>query len=413
MIAPMVDDTTASQSSQGPKAVLIGGANQQGVRAHNERLILSTLHHNGAMPGSEIARSTGLSPQTISVILRKLEADGLLLRGDSVRGRVGKPSVPMRINPEGLFTYGVKIGRRSTDLLLMDFTGGIRAQLQLRYDYPLPDQVVEFLKTGMAQIADTLEQDQIQRICGIGIGVPSEIWSWHRQLGAPVDAFRAWEQVDFSAEIGAFSNLQVYVVNDGTAACRAEHMFGTGKANRNYAYFFIGAFVGGGIVLGNAVFEGPQGNAGALGPLPVLGADGKLVQLLDTASIHVLEARLTAAGIDPARLWKTPQDWSGVDPYADQWVDDAATALARASLTICAVVDFEAIIVDGALPGAIRNRLVTAIADKIQHLDARGLILPAIAAGEIGANAKAIGAASGPIIAQHLLRSSDGLGAPA
>ena len=84
------------------------GANQSEVRAHNERLMLSVLHQDGAMPGSEMARRTGLSSQTVSVILRKLEQDGLILRGESQKGRVGKPSVPMGINPEGLFSYGIK-----------------------------------------------------------------------------------------------------------------------------------------------------------------------------------------------------------------------------------------------------------------------------------------------------------------
>ena len=102
---------------QEPVQILSGGVNQSGVRAHNERLILSVLQRNGAMPGSDIARVTGLSPQTVSVILRKLVNDALILRRAPVKGRVGKPSVPMELNPEGLFSVGLKIGRRSADLL--------------------------------------------------------------------------------------------------------------------------------------------------------------------------------------------------------------------------------------------------------------------------------------------------------
>ena len=59
------------------------GVNQRGIRAHNERLILSVLQRHGAMSGQEIARKTALSAQTISVILRKLERDNLLLRGNT------------------------------------------------------------------------------------------------------------------------------------------------------------------------------------------------------------------------------------------------------------------------------------------------------------------------------------------
>ena len=67
------------------------GVNQRGLRAHNERLILSVLQRHGAMSGREMALKTALSAQTISVILRKLESDNFLCRGKTTKGKVGKP----------------------------------------------------------------------------------------------------------------------------------------------------------------------------------------------------------------------------------------------------------------------------------------------------------------------------------
>ena len=48
-----------------------------------------------AEKAADIARQTQLTAQTISLILKRLEADGLLLRGEPVRGKVGQPSVPL------------------------------------------------------------------------------------------------------------------------------------------------------------------------------------------------------------------------------------------------------------------------------------------------------------------------------
>ena len=90
------------------------GTNQSGMRAHNERLVLSLVRRE-ALAKSDIARMTGLSAQTVSVIMRALEQDGLLLRGDPVRGKVGQPSVPMHLAADGAFFYGLKVGRRSAD----------------------------------------------------------------------------------------------------------------------------------------------------------------------------------------------------------------------------------------------------------------------------------------------------------
>ena len=91
-------------------------ADQNRLRNPNERIILSLLQRNGPTPGSDLARQTGLSAQTISVILRKLKSDGLTRQCKPVRGKVGKPSVPIALNPLGALSVGCKLGRRSCDL---------------------------------------------------------------------------------------------------------------------------------------------------------------------------------------------------------------------------------------------------------------------------------------------------------
>lgn len=95
--------------------------------------------------------------------------------------------------------------------------------------------------------------------------------------------------------------------------------------------------------------------------------------------------------------------WSGFDAEVTPWLDQAADAIARASLATCAVIDFEAVLIDGALPDSIRAALVERTRAALSNLDARGLIPPHIECGAIGPNARAIGAASGPIISQYLL----------
>ena len=93
------------------------GATPMGVRDHNERLVLSTVQRLGPMASADIARCTRLSAQTVSVITRSLEADGLLMKGEPVRGKVGKPLTPMCLNSSGVYSYGLRIGRRSAELI--------------------------------------------------------------------------------------------------------------------------------------------------------------------------------------------------------------------------------------------------------------------------------------------------------
>ena len=385
------------------------GLSQKGVRNHNERLLLSLLQRHGDLPGSDLARLAGLSPPTVSAILRRLEQDGLLARGKPVRGKVGKPSLPMRIVPDGAFSLGLKIGRRSANLLLLDITGGIRQQMHLTYAHPVPEQVFDFLRDGVARILGTLTSAQAARICGIGVAAPFEMWNWPESREESVTGFQAWKDIDMAGEVRRITDLPVLVMNDATAACQAEQVYGRGKEFRDYAYFFVGAFVGGGIVLNHSVFEGRQGNAGALGSMRTVGPQGDSRQLIDTASIHLLEKRLCEVDLDPAVLWRRPQDWSGLERYVDPWLGQAAQELARASLSVCSVIDFEAILIDGSFPPDIRAELVDRVRRYIVNQDTRGLIRPLIESGTIGANARAIGAASSPIFAQYLLNTNSGL----
>ena len=382
---------------------LSSGVNQSGVRDHNERLLLTLLQRNGPTPGIDLARLANLSPQTVSIILREMEAEGLLSRGAPIKGKVGKPSVPMRLAENGALSFGYKIGRRSAVLLLSDFCGTVRHQMQLTYKYPMPEPIFRFLREGVDDITARCKPTERERICGIGIASPFELWKWNELVDAPAKEFAAWKDVDFFAEVARFSELPVSLVNDATAGCQAEHIYGRGKEFRDYAYFFIGAFIGGGVVLNHSVYQGHQGNAGALGSLRSFGPHGESQQLIDTASIHLLEARLAENGMDPRQLYAEPQDWSRFARFVDPWLGQTAQELAKASLSVCAVIDFEAILIDGAFPDAIKQALVERTRRYLVNQDMRGLVAPRIEGGTIGANARAIGAAASPFFDRYFM----------
>lgn len=394
---------------QSPIRALSVGVNQQGVRDHNERLILSMIQRHGAMPGSDIARRAGLSPQTVSVILRGLETEGFIERGEPQRGKVGKPSVPMALAPEGAYSIGLKIGRRSADMVLTDFNGRVRHQMHSTYRYPMPEAILGFLKSGIDMIRDGLGDARFARVAGIGIAMPFEIWNWFDTIGAPEADMALWRKVNLAQSIAGFSDLPVYVENDATAACRAEQVYGRGREYRDFAYFFLGSFIGGGVVLNHSVFEGSHGNAGAFGSLPVQGIDGRDAQLIDVASIYLLERDLARGGIDPRTLWAQPQDWSGFAGLLTTWIDVTARHLAKAALTVSAVIDFEAVLIDGAFPATVRADLVRQTRAELARLDTRGLIVPQIESGSVGQNARAIGAATAPTFARYLLNTHGGI----
>jgi hypothetical protein len=285
-------DAKTSDDRATPASQSMRGSNQSGLRAYNQRLVLSLVYTHGNLAKTDIARMTGLSAQTGSVIMRELEAEDLIVKGEPIRGKVGQPSVPLSINPDGAFFIGLKVGRRSAELILINFLGEPKTTLRKSYPWPTPPQIIEFVREGIEQIIQGLPAAWRDRVAGLGIATPFQLWDWTEQAGAPREEMDLWRDCDLRAELASFSNMPVYLQNDATAACAAELVFGQHSGLTDYLYFYIGTFVGGGVVLNGSVYSGRTGNAGALGPLPVTGPDGKPVQLIDRASIMLLERML-------------------------------------------------------------------------------------------------------------------------
>ncbi|THD85863.1 ROK family transcriptional regulator [Aliigemmobacter aestuarii] len=373
------------------------------MRAHNERLVLSLVRAHGALAKSDIARISGLSAQTVSVIMRALEQDGLLLRGDPVRGKIGQPSVPMSLAPDGAFFLGLKVGRRSTDLILMDFLGRVTASRRQTYPYPTPDPVVAFVAEALPALVATLPEAARTRIGGLGIAMPFQMWNWAQFVGAPQAEMDAWRDRDLQAEIAALADMPVYVQNDATAACGAELVLGTGERAQDFLYFYLAHFIGGGLVLNGQLYTGRTGNGAAIGSMPVPGPDGAERQLISVASLATLERYVAEAGSDSRMMWERPDGWDIPVPVLDRWTDEAARGIAHAILSASAVIELEAVLIDGWMPPALRADLVTRTAAQLAALDLAGIDAPVIREGTVGHEARTLGAASIPLSQRYLI----------
>lgn len=383
--------------------VLHPGTNQSGMRARNERLVLTLLRRQGEMAKAEIARITGLSAQTVSVIIRALETDGLLSRRERLRGRVGQPSVPMALNPDGAFFLGLKVGRRSTEMILTDFVGRIRDRRKRVHRYPEFDEVLQFAKCSAQDMTAELGDDAQSRLGGTGIALPYHLWSWAQRIGVDPSCMAAWQNRDLRAELETALGHPIFQQNDATSACSAELVFGTEELPANFLHLYMAFFIGGGLVFDRTLFSGSHGNAAGLGPLRVPDRDGHMRPLMDHASLVHLETAVKTAGLHPMMLWDNADTWDIPEDVLAPWVDDTAFALAGTAHAAMAMLDLDAVLVDGWMPEALRDRLVTKIRENFDAIDKTGITTPEIRAGTVGRDARALGAASLPLSARWLI----------
>lgn len=375
------------------------GSNQIGMRQYNERVVLQAIRLHGSVPKAELARLTHLSTQTVSIIIDRLHADALVVKQEPVRGKVGQPSVPIALNPDGAFSLGVKIGRRNCDTLLLDFTGKVRERASLSYDFPDPQVLFAHLRAQLTELPSRIGAHLSERIAGIGIAAPLSLGGWHSLLGVSAERTHAWDSIDIAAQVQAMTTLPVQQVKDTAAACVAELVAGRGRSVRSFVYLFIDTFIGGGVVIDSQWRSGLRGNAGAIGSLPLHCAhdDSAPAQVLSVASLYRLEQRFAAAGLDSTACYDDRAMDEVHAAHTLAWLHEAVAAIALVVQNAACVLDMDAVIIDGSLG----RKLLTALRQELNFAMARysweGVSEPEVLLGTMGADARAMGGALLPL----------------
>lgn len=376
------------------------------IRNHNERALLTALRSHGPMAGVHLAKYLGVSAQTASVLTRVLAQEGLIQHGTPIRGKVGKPLHPVELRPDGAFALGLRIGRRGADLLLMDLAGNRRLHRSVDYQFPSPADIEAFVSTGLQDAQETLRSVGARALVGLGIASPFELWNWLDGLGAPKDKADEWRHYDFKAAMEKLTGLEVFLANDVNMACNGEATFGAGSQHRSFIYFYVGSFLGGGIVLDQRVFYGSRGNAAAFGSLPYGGFGADHGQLLHHASVYLLEQRLREGTGQPINLRANPDQWEIHDQIVDQWLTTTGEALAIGATTVCAVLDISTVLVDGSFPAAIRTKLLGKIQQAMTAIDTKGLSDISFCEGRLSRDAGSLGASYQPLLSRLFLEGS-------
>lgn len=377
------------------------GGNTIGLRAFNERLVVDAIMRGGALSKADVARVTGLSGQAAAVIVNHLIGEGLLTKGEKVRGQVGQPSTPITIDPAGAYGIGVGIGRRRVEAAMITLRGEVVGRRRLLHDAPEPKKCLDAARTFARELLDELDRERRHRVVGLGVSMPGDLHAWSSELGLAEGGLDGWKTQDTRGALEQATGLPTTLLNDAMAACTAELVLGDAIVRQSALYIYIGTFIGAGPVLDGKLFHGAFANAGAIGSMPTCRIDetGRPAQLIRSASIFSLEALLRDAGCDlETALAGEPSP--AADAAFAEWLETATQDLSRAVVTALSVIDFETIVIDGLLPPEWRRRTAQSLRAALNSFDLRGLRTPEIATGSIGPSARVMGAALLPLKAR-------------
>ncbi|WPH18788.1 ROK family transcriptional regulator [Variovorax paradoxus] len=391
----------AEAPARSPDLLRPRGSNQVGMRQFNERTVLQALRVHTSLPKADLARLTGLSAQTIGLITARLEEDGLIVKQGRVRGRIGQPSVPLALNPDGAFAIGIKVGRRGAEWLLIDFTAKVRERHAISYDFPDADELLPAIAQHIQRLREGLGPLAVRNV-GAGLAAPFQLGGWHRTLGLSKAQADLWNQMDLAAEVRARTEVPVSFARDTVAACVAELVGGRGHDLKSFLYIFVDTFVGGGLVINSHLHTGVHGNAGALASLPMQPAQagpGAALppQVMAEASLWELEQRLQAEGLDTTAAY---DDRALQAPFAaatQAWLGSASLALAHAIVSSTAVLDLADVVMDGSMSRSLLQALLEQTRAALARCNWEGLWAPQLHGGRVGAQACALGGAMLPL----------------
>lgn len=340
------------------------GLNSLSVRSYNERLVLSLLLQNEATTRLEIGEKTGLSAQTISVIVRSLEQEGLVVRGEAQKGRVGPPTTPLMLNSEGAYSVGVSVGYRNTHIVVVDFIGNVQHQQVMRHSTAGAFDATEGLALEIRNAVASLSESRKGRIAGVGLALPTPPLhagpvhgTLHRYLEAQL-------------------NLPVFVQNDITAAAGGESLFGAARQLQDFLFFYLGARLHSRLVLNHQIYNGNSPISYDVGVL-------------------ALERALPADTAALEKLWTQSQSWPPLGPALDTWQRVCAESLVDAIRSLLQFIELKTIVLSSFVPPGICETLCTLIRSEIPSVDA--------VVGRTSAAPKAIGAASLPFTSRFMV----------
>lgn len=227
--------------------------------------VLAALGTSGPLSRTDIARTLGVSPATVSQIVKDLLTRGLVAEVEHRPSRGGRPAVLLGLVGSAGRALGAKVAADHVAVVDVQLDGRVRQSWEWPFDAmaaDAPDRLVDLLRP-LAEAAG----DDVAPILGIGVGVPGAVDD--QEAGAVDAPTLGWRRLALGARLRAALPVPVLVENDVNALAVAERLYGRGREHRNFLVVTIGRGVGAGLVVDGGVYRGAGGGAGEFGHFPV------------------------------------------------------------------------------------------------------------------------------------------------
>lgn len=338
--------------------------NQEDLRNHNLSVTLDTLlRAQKPMSRADLAKETGLTKATLSLLASMLIDSGVVQEGEPVVSTTyGRPSTPLEIRGGSIAGIGLQINTDGYGCLALDLNGDTLGREWVSEDMTGTDPYEIFAK--LDAMTFPLESRLKRRGCkvvGAGFALPGivtdDMWLLvARNLG--------WENVNLT-RFNVVRRLDVVAGNEAKMAAIAQIPgYATERASflnvvdrtDSFIYLSTDIGIGGAVVRDGEVVMGSHGFAGEIGHLSVA-MDGPLCSCGRHGCLEAFAGRralVEAAGIaedgdatSSEAIDMFLQRWRAGDSDVAKVVDQAADALVSAIASAVNLVDVDTVLLGG------------------------------------------------------------------
>ncbi|WP_051386368.1 ROK family protein [Actinokineospora inagensis] len=229
--------------------------------ASTAALLRAAVRH-GPLSRRALARLVGMSGAAVTRH-SSLLLDSGLLRETAVRPerRVGRPHVPLAVNPEACEVIGIHLAHEFGTVGVVDLCGRVVRQRRVPYQGEDPVSMVGKIAEAAAEWVDPERTRAVGVATGGWVDADAGVLVEHPSLG--------WRAVPVRDVVAGQVPLPVYVDNHTRGLMHAEELFGTVDPDESVLYLFVGNVVDAAVRTGREVHRGRRSGAGVVAHLPV------------------------------------------------------------------------------------------------------------------------------------------------
>jgi glucokinase len=361
----------------------------------NEFLVLDAIRSAGEATRPQLATSLGLSPASVSRIVRRLLAQGLVSDEPGPSDGVGRNRDLLRFNRRAGAVIAIDLGGTKCHGALADLAGDVvREDVRPTFASGSP---ARSLLASVAALREASAAEGLP-VRAVSVGIPAVINPDTGLVDAGPNVH--WHGFDLVGLLNEELSEPFVVENDVNLAGLGEAWRGGGVGTGSFVTLSLGTGIGAAMVLDGNLVRGRHNAAGEIGFLvtsrsqlrgrPAAGLEGLISGAALTERARVLiKARPERTGLDPSTV--TPAllfETASADPVARVVIGELIDQVAITVTAITAFVDPERVILDGSIGRALAPYL-----GKIGALVAGAAYrAPELVTSTLGPNATVIGA---------------------